>query len=215
MMKQNYHKMMMEQIEKMQKEGKRGRLLLHSCCAPCSSYVIELLSQYFDIEVFFFNPNIYPEEEYIRRREEQIRLIKEMGLTYRVIELPHDSASFYEAIKGYEQSGEGSERCFNCFHLRLEKTAQYAKAHHFDFFTTTLTISPMKNARKLNEIGKALEEEYGVSFLYSDFKKNNGYKCSVELSKQYQLYRQNYCGCVYSQKEAREREKKLSQAKEE
>ncbi|MGO5066953.1 MULTISPECIES: epoxyqueuosine reductase QueH [unclassified Clostridium] len=200
-MKNNYHKIMLDEINKILKDNKKPKLLLHSCCAPCSSYVLKFLSQYFYIEVFFFNPNIYPEEEYIKRLEEQIRLIKEMELNYKVIGTEHKSHLFYDAVEGYEKMGEGSERCYNCFELRLNKAAEYAKLKGFDYFTTTLTISPLKNAEKINEIGLKLEKKYNIKFLNSDFKKNNGYKCSVDLSKEYNLYRQNYCGCIFSQQE--------------
>lgn len=213
-MKMNYHKMMMDEIQKITKEERRPKLLLHSCCAPCSSYVIQFLANYFEIEVMFFNPNIYPEQEYHRRLEEQIRLIKEMGLNFKVVGLDHDSHLFYSAVKGVEKLGEGTERCFKCFELRLDQTARYAKEHDFEYFTTTLTISPLKNAQKLNEIGEMLAAHYGVKFLNSDFKKNNGYKTSVELSKQYNLYRQDYCGCVFSQREAIERRKMMEAKKQ-
>lgn len=213
-MKMNYHKMMMDEIQKITKEERRPKLLLHSCCAPCSSYVIQFLANYFEIEVMFFNPNIYPEQEYHRRLEEQIRLIKEMGLNFKVVGLDHDSHLFYSAVKGVEKLGEGTERCFKCFELRLDQTARYAKEHDFEYFTTTLTISPLKNAQKLNEIGEMLAAHYGVKFLNSDFKKNNGYKTSVELSKQYNLYRQDYCGCVFSQQEAMERRKMMEEKKQ-
>lgn len=192
---------MLSEIDEIVKENKCPKLLLHSCCAPCSSYVIQVLSEYFDIEIFFFNPNIYPEEEYIKRLEEQIRLVKEMGLNYNVVGTRHNSHLFYDAVKGYEKMGEGSERCYQCFRMRLDKTAEYAKSNGFDYFTTTLTISPLKNAAKINEIGMDLEKKYKVKFLNSDFKKNDGFKHSVDLSKKYNLYRQNYCGCVFSQRE--------------
>ena len=200
-MKENYNKKMLIEIDKIIDNNKKPTLLLHSCCAPCSSYVIEFLSQYFQIEVFFFNPNIYPENEYIKRLEEQIRLIKEMGFNYKVVENKYESNLFYDSIRGYEKLGAGSKRCEKCFMLRLDKTAQYAKLNKFDYFTTTLTISPLKNAELINSIGEELENKYNVKFLNSDFKKNNGYKTSVELSKKYNLYRQNYCGCVFSQQE--------------
>lgn len=200
-MKENYNKKMLIEIDKIIDNNKKPTLLLHSCCAPCSSYVIEFLSQYFQIEVFFFNPNIYPENEYIKRLEEQVRLIKEMGFNYKVVENKYESNLFYDSIRGYEKMGEGSKRCEKCFMLRLDKTAQYAKLNKFDYFTTTLTISPLKNAELINSIGEELENKYNVKFLNSDFKKNNGYKTSVELSKKYNLYRQNYCGCVFSQQE--------------
>lgn len=206
---------MLAEIDEIVKENKRPRLLLHSCCAPCSSYVIQVLSEYFEIEIFFFNPNIYPEEEYIKRLEEQIRLVKEMGLNYNVVGTQHNSHLFYDAVKGYEKMGEGSERCYRCFRLRLDKTAEYAKSNGFDYFTTTLTISPLKNASKINEIGMDLEKKYKVKFLNSDFKKNDGFKHSVDLSKKYNLYRQNYCGCVFSQQESTGRmKKKLEDARD-
>ena len=193
-------------LKEVTSEGKRPKLLLHSCCAPCSSFVIEYLSTYFEMEVYFFNPNIHPKKEYLRRLDEQIRMVEEMGLNYQVIGPEHQSELFYEAVKGCERLGEGSERCVRCFDLRLEKAAEYAAAHGFEYFTTSLTISPMKNAAKLNELGEAAGLKYGVKFLNSDFKKNNGYKRSIELSKQYDLYRQHYCGCAFSIKEQQERE---------
>lgn len=176
-------------------------LLLHSCCAPCSSYCIEYLSQYFNITVFYYNPNIYPEEEYRHRKAEQKRLIGEMKTKYpvKMLDCDFESDAFYNAVKGLENCREGGERCFACYRLRLQKTADASKKGGFDFFTTTLTISPLKNAQKINEIGKELGEKYGVPFLPSDFKKKNGYKRSIELSREYSLYRQNYCGCIFSQ----------------
>lgn len=176
-------------------------LLLHSCCAPCSSYCIEYLSQYFNITVFYYNPNIYPEEEYQHRKAEQKRLIGEMKTKYpvKMLDCDFESDAFYNAVKGLESCREGGERCFICYRLRLQKTAQAAKIGNFDFFTTTLTISPLKNAQKINEIGGELGKKYGVPFLPSDFKKKNGYKRSIELSREYSLYRQNYCGCIFSQ----------------
>lgn len=200
--KKNYHKIMLDEIKTNAKLKSKPKLLLHSCCAPCSSYVIKFLSEYFELEIFFFNPNIYPEIEYSKRLKEQIRLVKEMGFNYKVIENKHQSKLFYDAVRGYEELGEGSDRCFKCFELRLRETASYAKDNNFDYWTTTLTISPMKNARKINEIGMKIGESYGVKFLNSDFKKNNGFKYSIDLSKEFDLYRQNYCGCVFSQKEA-------------
>lgn len=178
-------------------------LLLHSCCAPCSSYVLEYLSDYFEITVFYYNPNIYPEEEYTKRVEEQKHLIANMPTRYPVhlIEGKFDPKEFYDAVRGLEKIPEGGERCHACFQLRLEETARLAAEQHFDYFTTTLTISPLKNAQKLNEIGEALAQEYQILWLPSDFKKKNGYKRSVELSAEYGLYRQDYCGCVFSKRE--------------
>ena len=184
-------------------------LLLHSCCAPCSSYVLEYLSRYFQITVFYYNPNIYPPEEFFKRRTEQERVISlmpaETPLSF--IGAEYESESFYETVKGLEKIPEGGERCFACYRLRLEKTAKLAAEKGFDYFTTTLSISPHKNAGKLNEIGGELAEKYGVSYLFSDFKKKNGYKRSTELSKIYGIYRQNYCGCVFSMRETEERNK--------
>lgn len=181
---------------------KAPSLLLHTCCAPCSSYCIEYLSNYFNITVLYYNPNIYPESEYIHRKAEQIRLIGEMNTKYPVkfIDCDFESEKFYEAVNGMENCREGGERCFKCYRLRLTKAARVASENGFDYFTTSLTISPLKNAGKINEIGEELAKEYGVKFLPSDFKKKEGFKRSIELSKEYNLYRQNYCGCVYSQK---------------
>ncbi|NMA96430.1 MAG: epoxyqueuosine reductase QueH [Clostridiales bacterium] len=203
----NYHRIMIKEIENIKARQERPRLLLHSCCAPCSSYVLEFLYEYFDIEVYFFNPNIYPENEYNKRLKEQVRLVKDMGLDYRVIGTGHESDAFYEAVKGYEHMGERSRRCHRCFELRLDRVARYAKEFDFDYFTTTLTISPLKDANIINEIGKRLGKKYDIPFLQSDFKKNDGYKRSIELSKKYNLYRQDYCGCVFSKREQAERHK--------
>ena len=183
-----------------EKRGVKPTLLLHCCCAPCSSYCLEYLHKHFKVTLFYYNPNIHPEEEYHHRVNEVRRLISEMGLENEVdfIEGENDTESFYSAVKGMENVREGGERCFACYELRLNKTASLAKQMNFDYFTTTLSISPLKNAQKINEIGEMLQEKYGVKHLPSDFKKKNGYKRSIELSAQYGLYRQNYCGCVYS-----------------
>lgn len=177
-------------------------LLLHSCCAPCSSYVLEYLSEYFKITVFYYNPNIYPESEYTKRILEQQKLISEMHFKNSVSFLAgsYDKEQFYEMAKGLEEVKEGGERCMKCYKMRLKKTAQKAAEGGFDFFTTTLSISPMKNAQKLNEIGRSVGAEYGMEYLLSDFKKKNGYKRSIELSAIYGLYRQDYCGCEFSYK---------------
>lgn len=203
MNKQNYHLKMLEMINEYCDEQKAPKLLLHSCCAPCSSYCLEVLSQYFSVTVFYYNPNIYPPEEYEMRVEEQARFVKEFPAKHPItfVEGVYDTARFYEMAKGMEQLKEGGERCFDCYELRLRESAEYAKQHGYDFFTTTLSISPLKNAEKLNEIGKQLEEEYGIKYLYSDFKKQNGYKRSTEISTEYDMYRQYYCGCVYSKKQ--------------
>lgn len=186
--------------------AKSPTLFLHSCCAPCSSYVLEYLCQYFRITVFYYNPNISESEEYQKRVEEQKRLIaayneQTKGYPISVVEGDYEPALFFEMSKGLEDCPEGGERCFKCFDLRLRETAIRAKERGFDYFATTLTISPLKNAQKLNEIGQALSEEYNVPWLPSDFKKKNGYKRSIELSAEYDLYRQDYCGCAFSKAE--------------
>lgn len=199
MEKINYQKQLDKIIENL--GDKVPSLLLHTCCAPCSSYCIEYLSQYFYITVLYYNPNIYPEAEYLKRKNEQKRLIDEMKTKYpvKLLDCDFESERFYETVKGTENCREGGERCFKCYELRLRKTALEAQKGKYDYFTTSLTISPLKNAQKINEIGNKLSLEYGISFLPSDFKKREGYKRSIELSREYELYRQNYCGCVYSQ----------------
>lgn len=199
----NYQKVLEKIIKKLQIEEITPSLLLHSCCAPCSSYVLEYLSEYFKITVLYYNPNIFPLEEYKYRIEEQRRLIDSLPAKNPISFIPtgYEPEKFYEAVKGYENIPEGGERCFKCYELRLRESALYARRGNFDYFTTTLSISPLKKADKLNEIGLRLEEEYGVKYLCSDFKKKNGYKRSVELSAEYGLYRQEYCGCVFSKKE--------------
>lgn len=195
---------MEKEIIKIEETGKTPRLFLHSCCAPCSSYCIEYLSQYFSITVFYYNPNIYPGEEYKKRVIEQQEFIKKFPTKNPLdfIEGEFDTDKFYKTVKGYENCEEGGQRCFLCYRLRLEETAKYAAKGNFDYFTTTLSISPMKNAAKLNETGLELEREYGVKYLCSDFKKKNGYKRSVEISNEYGMYRQNYCGCVFSRRDS-------------
>ena len=210
MNKRNYQKELDKLIENIKKEGRVPRLFLHSCCAPCSSYVLEYLSQYFEITVFFYNPNISLEEEYRKRVAEIRRLVSEMPFTYpvHIEEGTYDPQVFYEMAKGMEKVPEGGERCFKCYRLRMEEAAKFAEEGGYDYFTTTLSISPLKNAEKINEIGEELAEIYKVPHLPSDFKKKNGYKRSIELSHEYDLYRQNYCGCVFSK---REQEEKLKQ----
>lgn len=197
-------------LEKLQAEGKRPKLLLHSCCAPCSSYVLEYLSPRFEIVDFYYNPNISPESEYRKRVCEIQRLIGEMplGADVTFVEGRYDPERFYAMARGLEDCPEGGERCFRCYAMRLREAAQKAAELGCDYFTTTLSISPLKNAQKLNEIGLALAGEYGVPYLVSDFKKRNGYKRSIELSAEYGLYRQNYCGCVYSKRDAAGQEEK-------
>ena len=198
----NYQKELEKTLEAIRREERVPTLLLHSCCGPCSSYVMEYLADFFRITVFYFNPNITDKEEYRKRAEEQRRLIERMNekLKYpvSVLEGEYDAHTFFEMAKGMEHLPEGGERCFHCYAMRLERTAAEAKKRGMDYFTTTLSISPMKNAQKLNEIGGSMQETYGVSYLFSDFKKKNGYKRSIELSKEYGLYRQDYCGCVFS-----------------
>lgn len=209
-MKINYQRELDGIISEIEREEKKPKLLLHACCAPCSSYCLEYLCQFFDITVLFYNPNLYPEDEYDKRANEEKRLIEEMNknLTERKIKLAvsdFESQEFYDAVKGLEKCREGGERCLKCFKLRLEKTAEYAKNNGFDFFTTTLTISPLKNAQALNEIGEEAGKKFSVRHLPSDFKKKGGYQRSIVLSKDYGLYRQNYCGCVFSKRESEER----------
>lgn len=201
----NYQKELDKLISGIASDKGAKTLLLHSCCAPCSSYVLEYLSEYFSITLFYYNPNIYPPEEYEKRVDEQENLIKEINRKIKnkvsFIEGKYDSDRFYEMARGLENVKEGGERCFKCYELRLREAALLAKQLKFDYFTTTLSISPMKNAHKLNEIGERLAAEYNIAHLTSDFKKKNGYKRSIELSKEYNLYRQDYCGCVFSARE--------------
>lgn len=196
-MKINYQKETDKVIEKIKIENVTPSLLLHSCCAPCSSYVLEYLSQYFNITVFFYNPNIYNGAEFKKRLDEQIRLISYFkGVNIIDVEYNHDE--FLSYIKNFEKEKEGGIRCFFCFELRLRKTAELALKMKFDYFTTTLSISPLKNCEKLNEIGINLSKEYKVKYIPADFKKRDGFKRSIELSKQFNLYRQNFCGCEFS-----------------
>ncbi|MEE1030841.1 MAG: epoxyqueuosine reductase QueH [Ruminococcus sp.] len=204
--KRNYQKEMEKVIAQKQGEGQVPTLFLHSCCAPCSSYVLETLSEYFRITVFYYNPNIYPEEEYWKRVEEQKEFIRRLPVKYPIsfLEGNFDKDKFYQTVKGLEHIPEGGERCFSCYRLRLEETIRLADQENFDYVTTTLTISPLKNAEKLNEIGEELCQETRVNWLPSDFKKKNGYKRSTELSKEYGMYRQDYCGCVFSLQERKQ-----------
>lgn len=203
MNKRNYQREL-EQLISAIEPGRVPTLLLHACCAPCSSYCLEYLSQYFSITVLFYNPNISPETEYNKRVDEIRRLIDELPVKNKVslIEGRYLPSEFYNSVKGLEDEPEGGKRCHVCYELRLREAAITAKELGFDYFTTTLSISPLKDAEKLNEIGKRLSDEYGVAYLYSDFKKKNGYKRSIELSREYKLYRQNFCGCVFSRREA-------------
>lgn len=202
----NYQREMERVIALHKEEGTVPTLFLHSCCAPCSSYVLELLAAHFHITVFYYNPNIYPPEEYEDRTKEVERLIAELPVKYpiRLIKGEYLPDTFYEAVRGHETDREGGERCRICFTKRLREAARMAAEGGYDYFTTTLSISPLKNAAVLNEIGEQAGEEYGVRYLNSDFKKKNGYRRSVELSEQYHLYRQDYCGCVFSLRERRD-----------
>lgn len=205
----NYQRQLDAEIQQIVQEGRRPTLLLHSCCAPCSSYVLEYLTAYFDITILYYNPNIAPTEEFVRRAEEQRRLIDEIPLSspVRLIVGHYDPEEFYAIAKGRETEPEGGERCFACYRLRLEEAAKTAAEMGFDYFTTTLSISPHKNAEVLNAIGKELADIYHTRYLFADFKKKNGYKRSCELSLTYHLYRQDYCGCAYSKAEAQRRRK--------
>lgn len=207
MNKINYQKETDKIIENVKKEDALPRLLLHSCCAPCSSYTLEYLSKYFSITVYYYNPNISPESEFEKRFNEQKRLIADLPVKNEIslVRGEYIYKDFLDIAKGYENIAEGGERCFRCYRMRLEKAAQYAAQNGFDYFCTTLSISPLKNSRKINEIGFETEEKYGIKWLPSDFKKKEGYKRSIELSREYNLYRQNYCGCIYSRKAKEEK----------
>ncbi len=199
-MKTNYQVKLEEIIKK--EEGKIPKLLLHSCCAPCSSYVLEYLSKYFKITIVYYNPNISPYDEYKKRLDEQIRLLNEMESINKIslLECNYDNEVYEEEIKGLEFEPERGSRCLKCYHLRLEYTAKLAKEKNFDYFGTTLSVSPYKSSEVLNSIGEELSDTYNIPYLYSDFKKKEGYKRSIELSKIYNLYRQDYCGCKYSKR---------------
>ncbi len=208
MEKTNYSILMEEEIKKIKETSKKPKLLLHSCCAPCSSSVIELLLESFDVTVYYYNPNIYPAEEYYKRSKEQEKFCREYfkDFSVKVISEEHKKEDFEKIANGFETAKEGGERCTLCYKLRLEKTAIFAKEKGYDYFASTLSVSPLKCAKRLNEIGQELSKKYGVKYLYNDFKKKNGYKRSIELSQEYDLYRQDFCGCIYSKME-RERQK--------
>ncbi len=208
-MKTNYQKKLEELVNNLDYTPK---LLLHSCCAPCSSRCIEFLSNYFDITVIYYNPNISPVSEYEKRKQEQIKFIKEFKSKNKLdfMDIEYNYNDFVTISKGLEKEKEGGKRCFKCYRMRMEMTAKKAKENKYDFFGTTLTVSPYKNSQVLNQIGEELQEEYDIKYLYSDFKKNNGYKRSIELSHEYNLYRQDYCGCIYSKMERDEKREKLT-----
>lgn len=209
-MKINYEILMENQLKEIEKTGVKPKLLLHSCCAPCSSAILEFLQNYFDITVYFYNPNITFEEEYYKRLNEQREYHEKRGYSINVIEGKYDpKEDFFKQVKGLEDRREGGERCFKCYTLRMEATAQKAKELEFDYFSTVLSISPLKNAQWINEIGEELSKKYDIKFLNGDFKKKNRYLRSTEISREYELYRQDYCGCVFSkmEREAKEKEK--------
>ena len=196
-MNESYYKLGQKELSSL--TGKK-KLLLHSCCAPCSSHVITYLTSYFDITILYYNPNISPKSEYDKRKQEQIRLIKKIDRVNNIdiIDCDYDNDLYEEKIHGLENEPERGKRCTVCFDLRLDKTAKMAKELGYDYFCTTLTVSPYKNSKLINEVGLEKEKKYNIKWLYSDFKKENGYKDSIELSKKYNLYRQDYCGCKYS-----------------
>ncbi|MBQ2089576.1 MAG: epoxyqueuosine reductase QueH [Lachnospiraceae bacterium] len=199
--------MLEETIQEITEANKVPKLLLHSCCAPCSSYCLEYLSDYFEITVFYYNPNIYPDEEYFHRAREQQAFIERFPAKHPIsfVEGDFDKERFFQSVKGLENEPERGARCNVCFELRLGEAASMARQMNMDYFTTTLSISPMKDAALLNDIGSKMEEKYGVKYLHSDFKKKNGYKRSCELSQEYGMYRQDYCGCVFSYNESKAR----------
>lgn len=204
----NFDELMLNEAEKFCGGAKKPRLLLHACCAPCSSYCIEETVKYFDVTVFFYNPNIGDRDEYFKREEEEKRLVKsfsESGIKVGLLSGEYEPDCFYGAVKGHEKDREGGDRCRICFYLRLNKAAEYAKKHGYDYFTTTLTVSPLKNAAVINNIGTEIAAKHGIKFLPSDFKKRGGYIRSIELGKKYNLYRQNYCGCEFSKRELSEK----------
>ena len=211
--KENYQKQLEEVLAR--EQGKRPKLLIHTCCAPCSSYCLEYLLEHFDITVLYYNPNITEEAEYRHRAAEQQRLIEalgnDIGRKAAFVEGVYEPQRFLEASKGLEKCPEGGERCEKCFRLRLSVAAEYAAQNGFDYYTTSLTISPLKNAPLLNTIGREMGERYGIEFLPSDFKKKNGYKRSIELSQKYDLYRQDYCGCAFSKAEREEQKRKIEE----
>ena len=199
----NYQKILDESLAQIKQSNKIPKLLLHACCAPCSSYVLEYLSEFFEITIYYYNPNIHPENEYNRRINELKKFLIDFKPKneIKLVEENYNTLEYFDKIKGLENLGERSKRCYKCYKFRMEKAVIYAKDNSFDYFTTTLSISPYKDSNWINEIGNLLEDKYNVKYLYADFKKKNGYKRSLELSKEYGLYRQDYCGCIYSKQE--------------
>lgn len=209
----NYNLEMEKILEDIKNKGVTPKLFLHSCCAPCSSTCLERLTDYFDITILYYNPNIEPRDEYELRKQEEISFIERFPHKNKIemIDCDYDNKLFHETIKGLELLGEGSERCYKCYTLRLDKTASIAKENNFDYFATTLTLSPYKNSEWLNKIGYELEKKHHISYLPSEFRQNNGYERSVELANEYGLYQQDFCGCIYSKAE-REKEKRLEKS---
>ena len=203
----NYYLKFEEILDSIKCSNKTPRLLLHACCGPCSSYCLELLSNYFDITILYYNPNIYPDLEYYRRLNELKEFLTKIHHKNKIdlIESRYNPDEYYKSVKGFEKLGEKSKRCYECYKLRMEEGAIVASNNNFDYFTTTLSISPYKISNWINEIGIDLENKYNVKYLYSDFKKKNGYIRSIELSNKYNMYRQYYCGCVYSKLERDEK----------
>lgn len=206
-MKINYQIKMEEELDRIENSGETPKLLLHSCCGPCSSYVISYLTEYFNLDVIYYNPNIYPADEYMHRKNEQIRLIEELETKNNLgfIDSEYDPEVFDLLAKGHEDEREGGLRCGECIKQRLEETAIYASGHGYDYFTTTLSVSPHKNSQLINKLGYELEEKYGISYLPADFKKKGGFLKSIEMAKEHELYRQDYCGCRYSLAESENR----------
>ncbi|HIX17256.1 MAG TPA: epoxyqueuosine reductase QueH [Candidatus Gemmiger faecavium] len=197
----NYDREMQTVLDRLAAEDQRPRLLLHACCAPCSSATLERLAGHFELSILYYNPNIYPPAEYHRREAELERFVHDAGYEgIPVIELPYEPQEFYDAIRGLEEEPERGSRCTVCYRLRLERAARYAAEHDFPWFTTTLSISPVKDPVRLNTIGMELAEQYGLNYLQSEFRKRDGYKRSLTLSTEYGLYRQDYCGCEFSKK---------------
>ena len=212
MNKINYNLEMEKIIDKNRKEGIKPKLLMQVCCAPCSTTVMHRIKEDFEIDMYYYNPMIFPRNELAKRTDQVAILAERMGLDGDLIVPENDVRDFGEVAKKRKDSPEGGEACYDCYKLRLEETAKYAKAHGYDYFSTTLSISPYKNSQWLNEIGRDLEEEYGVKYLYSDFKKRNGYSMSIDLSEKYNLYRQSYCGCVFSYNEMQEHNEAMKEA---
>ena len=206
----NYNLEMEKIIDKNRKDGTKPSLLMQVCCAPCSTTVMHRIKDNFDIDMYFYNPMIYPRMELEKRSDYVGVLAKRIGLDGKVIVPENNVRDFYEIAKKRKNTPEGGNACYDCYKLRLEETAKYAKDKGYDYFCTTLSISPYKNSKWINKIGEELEEKYGVKYLYSDFKKRNGYQMSIELSKKYQLYRQSYCGCVFSYNEMKEHNEKMA-----